>query len=442
MHYGWRAPALRLTALSALVVSAALTADRLHPGRGFCPLAEACNAARNSALGTIHGVPTSTIGMLAFGALFFLTLLPVEWGRRLLRPAGILAALAGAGLFIYQATVLHSFCPLCLVADAAGLFAGMITITWPKPPIRRSGKRLPGEPIENRLRWTAVACIAMALPFVVPREVNPGWVEIQEIASVDLDGPDTAPTSLPAPKPPVAEAPKPPPATPPPPQPAASWKPPAPTALPWIEPGGAGSLPASASPRPEPPTATPSPRLEPAPLPPAPPPPAPPAPPAPPPAPKADATVIEYLNAFCPHCRATHARFDRATARSGLVVRFRRVYTWTSTEPPLWARVCVAARGQGLEERVFAEMLHAANDSPGEIWEAARRAGADLDAIRVSMEAPETHEKLTRHRQAVASARLQGLPTLDIGRRRLMGEQSEAEIRDALDAARALTRGS
>jgi hypothetical protein len=34
------------------------------------------------------------------------------------------------------------------------------------------------------------------------------------------------------------------------------------------------------------------------------------------------------------------------------------------------------------------------------------------------------------------SARIQGLPTLDVGRRRLMGEQSEDELVDALRAAR------
>jgi predicted DsbA family dithiol-disulfide isomerase len=167
----------------------------------------------------------------------------------------------------------------------------------------------------------------------------------------------------------------------------------------------------------------------------------PPAPAAPPPPPRADATVVEYLNAFCPHCRVTHARFDRVTEHAGLVVRFRRVYTWGGAAPPLWARVCVAARGQGLEDRVFAEMLHAADDGPADVWEAARRAGADLEAVRLALDAPETNQRLALHRQAVANARLRGLPTLDIGRRRLMGEQSEGEIAEALAAARALTRG-
>jgi protein-disulfide isomerase len=40
-----------------------------------------------------------------------------------------------------------------------------------------------------------------------------------------------------------------------------------------------------------------------------------------------------------------------------------------------------------------------------------------------------------RDRDLARSAGLRGLPTLDIGRRRLMGEQSEAELREAVEAA-------
>ncbi len=146
MYDGRRISALRLTALSALTVSAILTADSLHPGRAFCPLAAACEKARSSALGKILGIPTSVLGMAAFGGLFLLSMLPVEYSRRLLRPSGFLAALVGAALFGYQAVVIKSFCPLCLVADTAGLVAGLIVLTWPKTPVRRSGRRLAPSP--------------------------------------------------------------------------------------------------------------------------------------------------------------------------------------------------------------------------------------------------------------------------------------------------------
>ena len=97
MYAGRRIAALRVTALAALAVSAILYADSLHPGRAFCPMAAACDKARSSALGKIFGVPTSIIGMAAFGGLYFLSMLRVEVSRRLLRPAGFMAAMVGAG---------------------------------------------------------------------------------------------------------------------------------------------------------------------------------------------------------------------------------------------------------------------------------------------------------------------------------------------------------
>jgi predicted DsbA family dithiol-disulfide isomerase len=65
----------------------------------------------------------------------------------------------------------------------------------------------------------------------------------------------------------------------------------------------------------------------------------------------------------------------------------------------------------------------------------AKRAGLDVARWTVCIDEPDTRFPLERMHQAVADARIQGLPTLDIGRRRLNGEQSEEELREALDAA-------
>jgi len=76
MAYVRRTAALRIAALAALLASAVLTSDHLHPDREFCPLAEACAAARESPLGTLAGVPTSVVGMVAFGGLILAGVIP------------------------------------------------------------------------------------------------------------------------------------------------------------------------------------------------------------------------------------------------------------------------------------------------------------------------------------------------------------------------------
>jgi len=436
MYDGRRITALRLTALSALAVSAILAADSLHPGRAFCPLAAACEKARASALGKILGVPTSVVGMAAFGGLFLLSMLRVEYSRRLLRPAGFFAALVGAALFGYQAVVIKSFCPLCLVADTAGLVAGLIVLTWPKTPVRRSGKKMPPESLVARLRWLSATALVVVAPFAWPRPEKPSWVPIPEGSALEVASFDAATESpgesdevagggdaLPRRDPAVAA-----PSAPSGPHvaddPGDRLPPPPP------DPTG---MPVRVAPRPSPSAVPPPPpvsaTVRPT------PPPAPPPMPTPPPAPRYDLTIVEYLNAFCSHCRATHERLDRVLAQDGLTARRRRIYSWSSADTPMWARAVAFAQLRGLEDRMFEELVRADDDTPREIYAAASRAGLDTNALATALSDPRVPARLEADRRASAAARLEGLPTLDIGRRRLMGEQSEGELREAVRAA-------
>jgi len=441
MVFARRTALLRFTILAALAVSAVLTVDHLKPGRAFCPLAEACAAASGSALGTILGVPTSVLGMLAFGGLFLLSLLPVEWARPLLRPAGLLAALAGLGFIAYQARVLGAYCPLCLVADGAGFVAGVITFTWPVPPIMRSGRRLPGEPSASRIAWSLGAALALVVPFAIPRPVEPAWVEITPLADVDAD---YVPAGARAPEPAVPPAPTVPEA---PPMPLAPTEATGPRLASQETPTAPSSSPASVTAL----HASPISMLA-APTTPPPPPPLPPASPAAAPAlaekrtpsaqsptfrppPSKQPLLVEYLNAFCPHCRATHRRLHKVLTEMQAPMRKRRIYTWASKDYPLWARACAFAQTAGCEEQMFRELLRARDQSAGEVYAAARRAGLDVGRMRLALKSQQAPPRLVHDRRLVQKARIRKLPTLDIGRRRLMGEQSEAELRDAIRVA-------
>ncbi len=141
--------------------------------------------------------------------------------------------------------------------------------------------------------------------------------------------------------------------------------------------------------------------------------------------------VLEYLNAFCAHCRATHARLDRVVAGFDRPVRRHRVYVWSSNDVPLWAKACAVAAVQGREDAMFDALLETDRQDDRSIRAAATRAGVDLSGI----DAPEVASRLARDRRLSSQARLEGLPTFDVGRRRLMGEQSEGELLEALRAA-------
>ncbi|MDA1194646.1 MAG: hypothetical protein O2894_05625 [Planctomycetota bacterium] len=114
----------------------------------------------------------------------------------------------------------------------------------------------------------------------------------------------------------------------------------------------------------------------------------------------------------------------------------RRVYTWTGNGYPLWARACAYAAGLGREDAMFRELTRARHESVGEVYAAAARAGIDGPGLRHALEAREPPARLVSDRGIARAARLRRLPTFDVGRRRLSGTQSEAELRAALRAAR------
>ncbi len=429
MLFASRLTALRITALVAILASAILTVDHVRPGREFCPLEQACSAAAESEFGSVAGIPTSVLGLLAFGAVLLLTLLPVSLARRILQPACFLGALAGMGLMTEQALHLDAFCPLCLVADGAAVALGYIALTWPPLPFLRSGRGFSAESHAARTAWGLGMALTIVLPFAWPREVEPAWEEAPELAEALFEEPTVAaptpPNVDPDPAPPAvlgteavavhaeaAVSAPPPPALPVPPTPP-TVEASAPAAVPVVS--------AVLAPPPSTPPAS-APRT-----------------PAPAPAKPAagSVTLVEYLNAFCAHCRATHRRLDEVITAERIPVQRRRVYTWSGKGYPMWARACAYAETVGLEEAMFRELTKARRESSAEVYAAARRAGLDLQALREALARSETPARLVRDRGIARAARLKRLPTFDIGRRRLSGSQSEGELRAALMAAKA-----
>jgi uncharacterized membrane protein len=341
---------IRLAALVGLLASALLAAETLRPERKFCPMDEACAAARDSALGDVAGVPTSVVGVAAFGG--FLALTFAARGRRLLRWAAAAAAVCGLFLFGYQVFALDGFCPFCVVADAMAVLLGVLAFAGPLPATP--------SPARAWVPWAAVAGLVVVLPLAWPHADEPGWSAIPRRAGAA-----------------------------------------------WWERGSAGSAgrPANAPPR---------------------------------------VLITEYLNPFCAHCRATHTRLARVLDETKTPVERERLYTWSGKAPPLWAKACVCAQDQGggkdLERPFFRELLKARSDRPAEIWAAAQRAGLDVAALEECVRRGGADERLGWVREKVRDARIRGMPTLDIGERRLAGEQSEAELRAAVQAAAASLR--
>ncbi len=411
----------RIAILAALAVSAVLVADHLRPGPAFCPFEEACEKAAESTLGSVAGVPTSVIGAVAFGALLLL-LLPARGIARTLRvAAGCLCVTGGSALVLYQAFVLKSFCPLCVVVDASAIAGGAFII------LNALGRSVydwhDRESIGGKAAWALGGVLAFVVPFAIPQETPPAFEEAVPLADADLEPletiaepSDNEPTSddpivLMSP-PTVDEPPLETPAPPPPP----SIEEPAPVIE---EPARVRVLPVAertpvvaveVMPAPEP---TPEPT----------------------PKPQPKVLIVEYLNAYCPHCRKTHRRLEKVLAELKVPVKRRRIYTWSSDDYPLWARACIYAKTVGKEDQMFRALMETKSPKRGEVFGAARRIGLDTNALQRFVSRSEPPAALVRDRRLARGARLKGLPTFDIGKRRLMGQQNEQALRGAIRAA-------
>ena len=152
---------LRCALLLALVASAAALADDAFAGRPFCGFESGCDAVTRTAYGQPFGVPLSAVGLVGFGSLFALTLVPTARWFAIVAPLAVLAGVAGAGLIVVQAVVLTRFCPLCLVVDVAAIVAAVVALSG---RVWRAGADLPGL---VRGGWAAGAGVAVAAPFLL-----------------------------------------------------------------------------------------------------------------------------------------------------------------------------------------------------------------------------------------------------------------------------------
>jgi protein-disulfide isomerase len=156
---------LRVATLVSLVGSSALVVDYLGPVPSFCGAGSGCSAVRESPLSHLGalGVPLPAIGLMAFTALYTLSLLPGD-RRRLAVPAAIVGGVLGTLLLLVQGFGLGVFCSLCTMVDTGALVAGTAGT------VLLGGKWTQGvgsDVLRDRA-WMALGVLAVSAPLIWP----------------------------------------------------------------------------------------------------------------------------------------------------------------------------------------------------------------------------------------------------------------------------------
>lgn len=179
--------ALRLSALVALGVSAALFVDYAGTST-YCASGSGCATVRTSGFGFIsfgeRTLPVPALGLLGFSALLALSLVDKRPALNLLKLGGLLGGVTSLVL-VWLQTRIGQFCAYCVVVDVAALVAALsVTQLRLKEPAKAEaakdtrGKRrkeraqpaegdAPGFELEP-WAWVALGVLAVGLPIVWP----------------------------------------------------------------------------------------------------------------------------------------------------------------------------------------------------------------------------------------------------------------------------------
>jgi uncharacterized membrane protein/protein-disulfide isomerase len=155
---------MRPLALLALTVSVALLVAYLRPELRLCGYQSGCDEVLFSPFGRVLGVPLPVAGIVTFGLLLGLTLVPVPRlpglpafsAQRWLRPLALAAGAGGVLLLFLQVAVLGHFCPGCLIVDVSAVLLAVAELSsW------RSGAPLPAPGKRTQLLWLAATLLAV-----------------------------------------------------------------------------------------------------------------------------------------------------------------------------------------------------------------------------------------------------------------------------------------
>jgi uncharacterized membrane protein/predicted DsbA family dithiol-disulfide isomerase len=147
--------------------------------------------------------------------------------------------------------------------------------------------------------------------------------------------------------------------------------------------------------------------------------------------------VVEITDFACPHCRKMHAVLARFTDEEADRVHLARVAAPMPGHPlarPA-ARAFLAAGRQGRGDDLAEALFTAPDLTPAGCDRLAEALGLSLPDFRAAVADPALDERLDADVAWVRAASPRGLPVIWVQDRMLVGEQSLAALRAALDAA-------
>jgi uncharacterized membrane protein/protein-disulfide isomerase len=147
---------IRLLALVALTISAALLVNHVRPNPSLCGFESKCQDVLQSAFARPLGIPLPLVGLVLFAAVLGASLRQDGRAGRLLRLLTLVAGAGGLTLLLLQLLVLQRLCRLCAVVDVAAVGIAIVQLTLQERAIATPDSRL-------RPLWLVAAVAGLGL---------------------------------------------------------------------------------------------------------------------------------------------------------------------------------------------------------------------------------------------------------------------------------------
>ena len=153
--------------------------------------------------------------------------------------------------------------------------------------------------------------------------------------------------------------------------------------------------------------------------------------------PNGDVAVVEYLDYNCGYCRASVPTIDALIAADPKVKVVYREWPVLSDESVTAGRYGVVVAQMGGNYRKLHDALYAGGPlSQASIDAAVRAAGADPDAVKKAIAAPQIDDAIRTNMQVMRALGQSGTPSWIIGDRVYSGVQSLEQLKAAVAEAR------
>ncbi len=147
--------------------------------------------------------------------------------------------------------------------------------------------------------------------------------------------------------------------------------------------------------------------------------------------------VVEFADFQCPFCRVLHGRLRTLLAKQAVPVNLVRLNAPLDSHEHARdaARAAVCATQQAKGEEMADALFEAEALSPAAIRELTEIVGIDRDLFDRCVASPATDARITGERAILEKIGFEGLPTVFIGKTKLLGLQPESVLGDAIAAA-------